>query len=138
MKLNGKLLNIAHDRIVLTGDDDQDSINLALRPVEKIFLARYIQNELHVENFLTKLDPTEQIRDEILVFAYFAGHGCGDTKRLFVLNEADMEKVFWPAESRLMNFAIQCGSGLKVLAVFDTCWEPIATTRAQVLKYYET
>ena len=105
MKLNGKLLNITHDRIVLTEDDDQDSINLALRPVEKIFLARYIQNELHVEDFLTKVDPAEQIRDEVLLFAYFAGHGCGDTKRLFVLNEPDMNKVFWPAEDRLIKFA---------------------------------
>ena len=59
MRLNGKLLNIAHDRIVLTEDDEQDSINLALRPVEKIFLARYIQNELYVKDFLTKIDPAE-------------------------------------------------------------------------------
>ena len=85
MKLNDKLLRIAHDRIVLTEDEDQESIDLALLPVEKIWLARYIQNELYVKDFLTKLDPAEQIRDEILVFAYFAGHGCGDTKRLFVL-----------------------------------------------------
>ena len=92
---------------------------------------------MQIEDFLTKVDPAKQIRDEVLVFAYFAGHGCGDTKRLFVLNEADMEKVFWPAEERLINFAKQCGSGLKVLAVFDTCWEPIATTRAQVQKYHD-
>ena len=105
MRLNGKLLNIAHDRIVLTENLNQDSINLTLRPAEKIWLARYIQNEIHCKDFLTELDPADQIRDEILVFAYFAGHGCGDTKRLFVLNEADMDKVFWPAEDRLIKFA---------------------------------
>ena len=48
MKLNGKLLNIAHDRIFLTKDDDQESINLYLRKVEKVILGRYIQNELYV------------------------------------------------------------------------------------------
>ena len=42
MKLNGKLLNIAHERIVLTGDEYQDSINLVLRADEKIILGRYI------------------------------------------------------------------------------------------------
>ena len=52
---------------------------------------------------------TEQIKDEILLFVYFAGHGCGDTKRMFVLNEADIDKVFWPAEDRLIKFAKQCG-----------------------------
>lgn len=92
---------------------------------------------MYVKDFLTKLDPAEQIRDEILVFAYFAGHGCGDTKRLFVLNEADMDKVFWPAEDKLIKFARQCGAGLKVLVVFDTCWEPISTTRAQIQKYHD-
>ena len=25
---------------------------------------------------------------------------------------------------------------MKVLVVFDTCWEPISTTREQVLKHY--
>ena len=88
MKLNGKLLNIAHERIVLTGDEYQDSINLVLRADEKIILGRYIQNEKHVEDFLTKIDPADQIRDEVLLFSFFAGHGCGDTKRIFVLNEA--------------------------------------------------
>ena len=28
-----------------------------------------------------------QISDEILLFAYFAGHGCADTMQFFVLNE---------------------------------------------------
>ena len=80
-----------------------------MRDVEKILLARYIQNELKVENFLTEIHPFEQIRDEVLLFAYFSGHGCGDTKRIFVLNESEIEKVFWPAESRLIHFAQQCG-----------------------------
>ena len=89
-------------------------------------------------DFLTKVDQADQIKEEVLFFGYFAGHGCGDTQRIFVLNETKIEKVFWPAEDRLINFARQCGSGLKVLAVFDTCWEPITTTKAQVLKHYDT
>ena len=51
------------------------------------------------------MDRADQIKDEVLVFAYFAGHGCGDTKRQFVLNETSLDKVFWPAEENLMNFA---------------------------------
>ena len=105
MKLKGKLLGIAQERIALIGQDGQDSIKLVLRKAEKITLGRYIQNELKVKDFLNKIDMTEQIKDEILLFVYFAGHGCGDTKRMFVLNEADIDKVFWPAEDRLIKFA---------------------------------
>ena len=64
---------------------------------------------MYVKDFLNKIGRSEQIKDEILLFAYFAGHGCGDTKRSFVLNEADIDKVFWPAEDRLIKLARSCG-----------------------------
>ena len=42
-----------------------------------------------------------QISDEILLFAYFAGHGCADTMQYFVLNETTVQKCFWKAEGNL-------------------------------------
>ena len=102
MKLNSQLLNIAWERIILTKDENQASINLILREEEKIIIGRYIQNEKYVKDFLTKIPKSEQLKEEILLFVYFAGHGCGNTKRIFVLNELQMSKIFWDAESNLL------------------------------------
>ena len=96
------MLNIAWERIILTEDENQASINLILREEEKIIIGRYIQNELHVKDFLTKIPKSEQLKEEILLFVYFAGHGCGTTKRIFVLNELRMNRIFWDAEFKLI------------------------------------
>ena len=87
LKFSSKLKGIAQDRIILTGEANQASINLTLREDEKVTIGRYVQNELYVEDFLTKVNQADQLKDEVLFFGYFAGHGCGDTKRIFVLNE---------------------------------------------------
>ena len=65
-------------------------------------IGRFIQNEKHVDDFLNKVPKSEQIKDEILLFVYFAGHGCGTTKRIFVLNELRMNRIFWDAEFKLI------------------------------------
>ena len=33
--------------------------------------------------------------------------------QIFVLNESNMDKVFWDAEAKLMNLAERCGNALK-------------------------
>ena len=69
--------------------------------------------------------------------AYFAGHGSADTKQFFVLNEDDIDKVFWDAEAQLIKLAKRCGNALKVLVVYDICREPIAITRENVRKFHD-
>jgi hypothetical protein len=54
-----------------------DSIILILQPHEKILLARYIENELKQQHFLT-IPEYQQIQDEVFLFVYFTGHCCSD------------------------------------------------------------
>ena len=95
---------------------------------EKAILKRYIENELMQTDFLNIKDY-KQIRGEVLLFAYFAGHGCADTSQYFVLNEKELNKIFWSVEEKLIKLAMLCGSALKVLVVYDICREPISVTR---------
>ena len=64
-------------------------------------LQRYIANEINEPDFLLNKEYT-QIKEEILLLVYLAGHGCADTKRYLVLNEDTLEKVFWPAEQKFI------------------------------------
>ena len=66
---------------------------------------------------------------------YFAGHGCADTKRYFVLNEPDAAEAFWPAEGNLLQLGTLCGSALKEFILFDICWEPKEITEENILKF---
>ena len=63
-------------------------MQLNLLEHEKVKLKRYIENELHCENFLS-VEDNQRIQDEVLLFVYFAGHGCADVSQIFVLNEVD-------------------------------------------------
>ena len=73
------------------------SSQLILREHEKVLLKRYIQNEKFKPDFLDEKDY-KQIRDEVMLFAYFAGHGCSDPKQVFVLNEDSVDEAFWTVE----------------------------------------
>ena len=101
---------------------------LKLKEHEKAVLKRYIENELKQPDFLNCKDY-QQIKEEALLVAYFAGHGSADTKQYFVLNEDTMDKVFWDAEAKLIRLAKMCGNALKILVIYDTCREPIALTK---------
>lgn len=64
-------------------------------------LKRYIENEQKQSDFLNCKD-FNQIKGEVLIVGYFAGHGCADTHQNFVLNEDVISKVFWEVEKKLM------------------------------------
>ena len=49
-------------------------------------------------NFIDKKD-FEQIKDEIMLFAYFAGHGCQQAYQEIILNEDNVKNAFWPVEA---------------------------------------
>ena len=78
-----------------------------------------------------------QLKVEIFLFAYFAGHGCADTSQYFVLNEDTVEKCFWNAERRLIQLAKRSGKLFKQFVVFDTCREPIKIPRGKVEAYHK-
>ena len=86
-----------------------------------------MDNELLQKDFLT-CKGYQQRREHILLYAYFAGHGCADTHQYFVINESDLDKAFWPAEMKLLQLAKRCGDGLKILVVYDICREPKSVT----------
>ena len=72
----------------------------------------------------------------MLLIAYFAGHGCADTKQYYVLNEDQVDKCFWEAEMHLQRLAKMAGPNFKEFIVFDTCREPIDIPRNKVIEYH--
>ena len=106
-------------------------LQLKLKDHEKVILKRYIENELHQPDFLS-VEGHQQIYDEVLLFVYFAGHGCADTNQIFVVNESNLDKVFWNAEEKLTKLAERCGNALKQIVVFDVCREPISKTKKSI------
>ena len=71
-------------------------LQFPLSEPEQLKLARYIKVEEKIPDFLNKTSTVEIPQEEILVFAYTAGHGCADSKQYYVLNENDINKIFWP------------------------------------------
>ena len=100
---------------------------------DKVFLRRFIENELRQTDFLSCKDY-KHISYETLFFVYVAGHGCADTHQILVLNEDDHAKAFWSIEKQLLNLAKMCGSSLKILVVYDVCREPKSTTEQSMIK----
>ena len=99
-----------------------NKFQLTLFEYEKILLKRYIANELKEPNFV---DNTQynQIKEEVMLFGYFAGHGCSNPEQLIVLNESSLEKAFWPVQYKLNQLTKLCGAALKVFGTFDMCRE---------------
>ena len=73
---------------------------------------------------MTKKDPKEIPQEEILVFAYTAGHGCATHEQYFLLNESKVDKIFWPFEGKLRKLGEIGGNNVKVVAIYDICREP--------------
>ena len=69
-----------------------------------------------------KMDPEQIPSEEILVFAYTAGHGCADGKQYYVLNEKELDKIFWPFEDKLRQMG-ETRRNVKIVAVYDICRE---------------
>ena len=100
-----------------------------------MILKRYIENELRRPDFLTATDY-KQIKDEIFLFVYFAGHGCAEMKQYYILNEDTEDKCFWKAEANLKLLAEMAGKSLKLFVVFDTCRERIEKPRELIRQFH--
>ena len=98
---------------------------------------RYIEMEKEYPNFLTEKDPKDLPQEEILVFAYTAGHGCATHEQFYLLNENKVEKIFWPFEEKLQKLGELGGNNVKVVGVYDICrepYEPLKNKIEEVLK----
>ena len=49
-------------------------------------------------NFLTEMDQNQIPLEEIFVFVYAAGHGCESHEKYYLLNEDNVDKIFFPLE----------------------------------------
>ena len=62
-------------------------------------------------------------KEEVLLVFYYAGHGSMEKDQYIVLNEDDIDKIFWPVEKELRLLGTQCGSSVKIFAINDCCRE---------------
>ena len=51
-----------------------------------------------------------------------------------MLNEREVDKIFWPAESKIKLILRRSGSNCKSLVVFDCCREDYIGARDRVIK----
>ena len=58
---------------------------------------RYIEAERVEPDFITKGLST-QFMKEIFLYFYFAGNGCSDHTSRIMLNEKNIEDIFWGVE----------------------------------------
>ena len=75
---------------------------------------------------------------EIFFFVYYAGHGCADVNQYLVLNEKEVEKIFWPIEDNLRRLGKKCGAALKLFAVYDCCREDYTALKDKVKNLLES
>ena len=63
-------------------------------------MLRYINAEKQEPNFIAN-GHIDNYLFEVFFYFYYAGHGCSDERQWIVLNERDVEKIFWPAEEKI-------------------------------------
>jgi hypothetical protein len=64
---------------------------------DQFLLQRYIDAEKDEPDFVAR-GLQGKFLCEVFFYFYYAGHGCSDSKQWIVLNEKEIEKIFWPAE----------------------------------------
>ena len=85
-------------------------------------LKRYKEAEKQIPNFI-KEGRSDEFSEEVLLFIYYAGHGCMDDKQYYVLNEDTNEKRFWPAEEMQRLIGRRSGGSVKIIVLNDCCRE---------------
>ena len=120
----------------MTGDKNSKQLKFPLNEHEQIILKRYIDAERQVPEFIEK-GLSKYFIFEIFLYFYYAGHGCSDHRQQIVLNEKEVKKIFWPAESKIKLICRRAGSNFKAIAVFDCCREDFVGARDRVVKALE-
>ena len=55
-----------------------------------------------------------------------------DHRQYFLVNETELPKIFWPAETCLRKIGQIGRSGLKVLAIYDICREALDPLKKRI------
>ena len=71
---------------------------------------------------------------EVFLMVYVAGHGCADSRQYFILNEKEIDKIFWPVEDQNRALLRKCSSRCKLFAIYDCCREDIVGTQEKIVK----
>ena len=131
-----KICNIQWKRlkyIVMAGTRDSKQITIPLDEHEQILLQRYIDAEKRQPDFISK-GLSKNFLHEVFLYIYYAGHGCADSSQYIILNETNIDKIFWPAEDKIKLILRRSGSNLKSLVVFDCCREDYTEARNRVIE----
>ena len=70
---------------------------------------------------MEELIPLSNNEEKVFVYAYLAGHGCGDVFQYFFLNEEQPTKALFGVEECLRNISDIGGGNCFVFAVYDIC-----------------
>ena len=65
---------------------------------------------------------------------YFACHGCSDHRQKVLLNEKDIDKMFWEAEANIKQLLEMTGSNVKALCIYDCCREPFESLKEKIIE----
>ena len=106
----------------MTGHVDYKQIKVPLDEHQQLLLQRYIDAEKQEPDFIAK-GLSKNFLHEAFFYFYYAGHGCSDNRQMIVLNEKEIDKIFWPAESKIKLILSRSGSNCKSMVVFDCCRE---------------
>ena len=106
----------------MAGDKDYTKIVIPLNEHEQLLLQRYIDAEKQEPDFIAR-GLGGNFLYEVFLYFYYAGHGCSDNRQMIVLNEKEIDKIFWPAESKIKLILSRSASNCKAMVVFDCCRE---------------
>ena len=56
---------------------------------------------------------------ESFMYFYYASHGCADTQQYVMLNEKNVNDIFWPAEQKTRKLLERNGGQVKAVVIFD-------------------
>ena len=85
-----------NDGIFKFGDSGK-TMTVPLSRMEQLILMRYIEAETVEKDFIGR-GLSNKFTREIFLHFYFACHGCADQTQKILLNERDIDKIFWEAE----------------------------------------
>ena len=86
--------------IAMAGDKSTKQLKIPLNEHEQILIKRYIDAEWQEPDFVAK-GLSKNFLLEVFLYVYYAGHGCSDYRQYILLNEKEMDKIFWPAEANI-------------------------------------
>ena len=86
--------------IVMKDEINTKQLVIPLNEHDQILIKRYIDAERQQPDFIAK-GLSKNFLLEVFLYFYYAGHGCSDLEQYIVLNEKELERIFWSAEANI-------------------------------------